>query len=132
MTHKYLYIEESGEQFTADSRIWIVRCSQVGAQNVRDYMYLVTHALRHGHYFAKWSPSVATFVQNLSKSVGFDVSQHFQMVSSRALVRSFRADLALPLDSKFLRQQERARKYLDLNYRIMSNLRAKSFASGKT
>lgn len=132
MTRKYLFIEESGAEVCATSRFFIVRCSQQGAQNLRDYLYLVAYATDHGHYFSLWSQDVAKFVQKISGSLGFDVSERFQMIRARDLVRALRASLNIPLDSNVLLNHDRMRKYLDLNYRVLARLRENPPACGNT
>ena len=64
MTHKYYYVS-AGQICDENTRIYIVTLGQ-SLQGRRDYEFLRTYAIQHGHYFEKISIESDIFILNQS------------------------------------------------------------------
>lgn len=122
MTHKYLYIE-AGAQIDATTHFFIVWLGN-SKQADRDYLYLVANATNHNHYFKLWSKEVDDFIVKVRESLHLN-SLPFQSVTARALVRSFKSSTSVMMDAKMLHNSDYQRRFLDTNYRIITNLKRK-------
>lgn len=119
MTHKYYYVS-AGAVCDANSKVYVVILGE-SVQGRRDYDFLLSYAIEHGHYFEKMSRESDIFITNLIDSLAeFDIQRRF--IPGHDLVKLLRQGLASPLDSRHLHSANYQLKMLDTSYRIISNL----------
>lgn len=121
MVHYYYYIE-AGTQVDNTSTIYNVTIGTC-QQAQRDFLFLTSHAVEHGHYFEIRSAASTDFVSRIRHSVdatGITIVQS----SARDLVRYFKGKAGLPLTPEQLKAAHRTRFATDIDYRISCNLAA--------
>lgn len=117
MTHYHYYIE-CGQVIDATTRIFKVGIGTT-RQADRDFLYLVSYAMSHGHYFHICDSVSSEFVLKLIGACREDgVLLTVENVTARVLVRSLKKQERVPLDVDTLRNDHHAKMFLDSNYRI--------------
>ena len=119
----YIYIE-AGAQIDGASRFFNVAIGTT-RQATRDYLFLVAHAVSHGFYFEPVSDISDAFLEKVAHSLSLTsiLDLGVQHVDARCLVRSLKAQVAMPLSAAQLANSDYQRMILDNNYRFMSELR---------
>lgn len=128
MTHYYYYVV-AGQVCDDTTQTYKVGIGY-SAQSQRDYDFLKSYALQHGHYFCALSAESDIFMRNLLDSLAeFDIK--LQHVKARSLVRLFKTSCAEPLNPSILSGKAYQLKQLDTSYRIISNLNRRAACSAK-
>lgn len=137
MTHYHYYIT-AGRQLDTTSKIYLVGVG-TSRQADRDYLFLLSHATTAGHYFELRNQDTTNFVTRVQNQLNDEAdAAHqphptMQMIKIRDLVRSIKAQVALPLTSCSLHNAHEIRNLIDGSYRAFSNLsRAASSAKRHT
>lgn len=121
MTSYHFYIE-CGQVIDATTRIFKVGIGTT-RQADRDYLYLVSYAMSHGHYFKICDRESSEFVLKLIGACREDgVLLTVETVTARNLVRSLKNQEKIPLDVDSLKNDHHAKMFLDSNYRIFYKL----------
>lgn len=129
MTHNYLLIV-AGPQLDDTTKFYKVGvgCSK---QANRDFLYLTALAAERNYYFKLWTQEVADFFHRVVKSI-YHIPDNVMMtipnydyVTARDIVRHFKEMDAISRSGQNLAQRDHFLKSLNLNYRIISNLRKK-------
>ena len=130
MTHYYYYVE-AGAVVDSTTTVYQVAVSQ-SKQGDRDYLFLLSYSVTHGHYFAVRSLESSKFIADLKDAYkGILLEPVVTSIKARDLVRNFKNQLRQPLNPASLSTNHHQRNLLDLNYRIFSNLnRTNSLPSG--
>ena len=115
MIHYHLYIS-AGRQIDNSAQFFKVAVGS-SAQANRDFLFLVAHAVDHGHYFALWSQREVEFCDRIARSLSLS-RLPFRRVTARDLVRSFKQGSSLPLSANLLHNAHRQNAQLNLDYRI--------------
>lgn len=123
MTHKYLYIREDGALLSETSPIYIVMIGTSSQAN-RDYLFLTSYAVEHGHFFQLWNRETAFFLSKIIEEYPNQGSRLIK-ISARQLVRNLKANLESPLTENQLRNQIHLQKVVDTYFRITSSINAK-------
>lgn len=123
MTHKYLYIQEDSNVLDENSPIYIVMVGATPQAN-RDYLFLTSHAVSHGHYFELWNRQTAIFVGKIIKSYP-DALSRIKKVSARQLVRHIKANTECPFSENQLHNSMHMQMTIDTYFRVTSNINAK-------
>lgn len=128
MKHYYYYVV-AGQVCDGTTQPYKVAIGH-SAQGQRDYDFLKSYALQHGHYFCDLSAESDIFMRNLLDSLTeFDIK--LQHVEARSLVRIFKSSCANPLNPSILSGRSYQLKQLDTSYRIISNLNRRAVCSAK-
>lgn len=121
MTHFYYYVE-AGAVVDSTTTVYRVAVSQ-SKQGDRDYLFLLSYSVTHGHYFAIDSLVSSNFISQLKRAyVGVLVEPVVRAITARELVRSFKNQLRQSFTPGSLSTNHDDLNYLNLNYRIISNL----------
>ena len=121
MTHFHFYIE-CGQVIDETTRIFKVGIGTT-RQADRDYLFLVSYAMSHGHYFHICDRESSEFVLKLIGAYREDdVQLAVENVTARVLVRSLKNQERIPLDVETLKNDHHAKMFLDSNYRIFYKL----------
>lgn len=121
MTHYHYYIE-SGQVIDETTRVFKVGIGTT-RQADRDFLFLVSYAMNHGHYFHICDSVSSEFVLKLIGACREDgVLLVVENVTARVLVRSLKKQERVPLDVDTLRNDHHAKMFLDSNYRIFYKL----------
>lgn len=124
MTHKYLYIDESGVQLGASTKFYVVSIG-TGKQANRDYLFLIAYSQDKGHFFERWKDGTAEFLNKCLLSCS-DITPHVTKINARDLVRNFKNNLSQSMSQNSILNDTHLKKMLDCSYRISSNLNAKN------
>lgn len=128
MVHYYYYVS-AGAQCDENTRIYKVAVG-TSKQCQRDYAFIMTYALEHGHYFEVVSSRSDDFVKRLRHSlVQFNVQ--LEWLSCRDLTALLRSAVSSPLSPNALHAAHQQRTTLNLTYRISSNLARRASAPAK-
>jgi len=125
MTHYYYFIMTPGGILDDQARLYIVGIGS-SKQADRDYLFLTAYAADNNCYFSSVSGTSDAFVHRCEQSIGYPLRMRSQRVSARSLVRSLKAGTDIPYSENQLRNVDHLRKFLSLNYRVISNLRKSS------
>lgn len=121
MTHYHYYIE-SGQVIDETTRVFKVGIGTT-RQADRDYLFLVSYAMSHGHFFHICDSESSEFVLKLIGACREDgVLLTVENVTARVLVRSLKNQERIPLDVDTLKNNHHAKMFLDSNYRIFYKL----------
>lgn len=122
----YIYIE-AGAQIDATSRFFNVAIGTT-KQATRDYLFLMAHSVSHGFYFEPVSDISDNFLEKIAHSLSFNsvLGLGVQHVDARCLVRSIKAQVAMPISAAQLTNGDYQRLMLNEDYRFMSELRRKN------
>lgn len=123
MTHYHIYIA-AGNVLDGSSKFFKVGIGASKQAN-RDYLFLLAHATDNGHFFEAWSDKVDEFLMKIRHSLGYHYLP-MEVVDARSLVRAIKSGTAIPLNQSHLHAADQQRKALDLNYRIITNLKRKT------
>lgn len=127
MKRYYLYID-AGQTLDESAKFFKVGVG-ISRQANSDFLYLTAHAVNYGHYFELWSDHVDDFLHKIANSFKHGENEfiadviNITMCSARDLVRHFKSSEALLNSQKNLIARDKFRKQINLNYRIISNLR---------
>lgn len=127
MKRYYLYID-AGQILDESARFFKVGVG-ISKQANSDFLYLTAHAVNYGHYFEVWSDQVNQFLEKIANSFNHGKNElisdvlNIRLVSARDLVRHYKSSEALLNSQKNLVARDKFRKEINLNYRIISNLR---------
>ncbi|MBQ8705332.1 MAG: hypothetical protein IJ548_03455 [Paludibacteraceae bacterium] len=125
MTHFHYFIKTPGRILDDQSRLYIVGVGS-SKQAGRDYLFLTAYAAEHECYFSPITGDADAFIHRCEQSIGYPLRMRSQRISARCLVRSLKAGSDIPYSADQLRNVDHLRKFLSLNYRIVSNLRQSS------
>lgn len=119
----YIYIE-AGALIDETSRFFNVAIGTT-KQATRDYLFLMAHSVSHGFYFEPVSVISDNFLEKIAQSLSFSsvLELGVQHVDARCLVRSIKANVAMPISAAQLTNADYQRLMLDKDYRFMSELR---------
>ena len=121
MTHYHYYIE-SGQVIDETTRVFKVGIGTT-RQADRDFLFLISYAMNHGHYFHICDSVSSEFVLKLIGACREDgMLLTVENVTARVLVRSLKKQERVPLDVDTLRNDHHAKMFLDSNYRIFYKL----------
>lgn len=120
MIHYHYYIE-AGAQLDENTRIYKVGVGS-SKQGRRDYLFLTAFAVEHGHYFEMVSDKTDDFVRRVTLSLG-GVLPSIKVLPAREMVRYLKGAGLPTLSNNALLSADSQRKVLNINYRIISNLR---------
>lgn len=123
MKHYFYYII-AGAQCDENTRLFKVGVG-TSKQGNRDYLFLAAFAVDHGHYFELVNDKTDDFVHRLTLSLG-GVLPSIMVLSSREMVRYLKGAGLPNLSNDKLLSNDAQLKVLDINYRIISNLRRRS------
>lgn len=124
MMHYYYFIV-AGREIDENTRFYKVRIGS-SKQAQRDFLYLTSYSVDHGHYFSILNDTSVEFVCKVQKSI------HLKEIpwiycDARDLVRALKKDVQLVEVSGVHKNADYQRKFLDINYRILSNIRGAAF-----
>lgn len=119
----YIYIE-AGALIDETSRFFNVAIGTT-KQATRDYLFLMAHSVSHGFFFEPVSVITDNFLEKIARSLSFNsvLELGVQHVDARCLVRSLKAQIAMPLSPAQLTNGDYQRLMLNEDYRFMSELR---------
>lgn len=120
MKHYYFYIE-AGREIDESARFYKVAVGS-SKQAQRDFLFLTSFSVEHGHYFALVSTESVEFLDKVRASQGLREID-FTYCDARDLVRTFKNNVQLMMEPSLMVNNDHQRKILNINYRIMSNLR---------
>ena len=120
MMHYYYFIV-AGREIDETTRFYKVRIGS-SKQAQRDFLYLTSYSVDNGHYFSLLTHESIDFVCKVQYSL------HIKEIpwiycDARDLVRAFKKDVQLIEESAAHKNADYQRRFLDTNYRILSNLR---------
>lgn len=117
----HVYIEACASIDSASRFYWVTVGNS--KQAMRDYLFLIAHAVSHGHFFERHSIEVAKFLTRVAASLGYSTVAElpFSQVDARELVRCIKKNEALPTGAapEKLHQLE----MLNSNYRFFVKCR---------
>lgn len=123
MTHFHYYII-AGAQCDENTRLFKVGVGS-SKQGQRDYLFLTAFSVEHGHYFELVSDKTDDFVRRVNLSLG-GILPSIMVLSSREMVRYLKGAGIPTLSNDKLLSNDAQLKVLDINYRIISNLRRRT------
>lgn len=124
MKHYYYYIE-AGREIDESARFYKVAVGS-SKQAQRDFLFLTSFSVNHGHYFALVNTASIEFLDKVRISQGLREID-FTYCDARDLVRSFKSNTQLMKEHSLMVNESHQRKILDINYRVISNLRGAAF-----
>ena len=128
MTHYYYYVIAGA--ICDDTTIIVKTSLGHSAQGRRDYLFLTAYSVQHGHYFEIVSAKSDAFVQNLLRSLSMSTDSVCHM-TGRELVRYLKYGYLPTLSCVQVKQADHQRRLLDLNYRVIMNLRRERVSPAK-
>lgn len=128
MNHYYYYVI-AGRECGSDTKILKISIGS-SLQGRRDFLFLTAYSVEHGHYFELVSDRSDEFISRLRQSLLADgVSMEY--CSGRSLVRLLKTGDRPTLSNAQLLSADAQLRALNIDYRIMSNLRRRDHSSAK-
>lgn len=128
MTRYYLYIN-CGTILDESARFYQVSCG-TSRQGRRDLQFLQNYAAHHGHYFAIRTTENEEFFRKCMRSAKSS-ERDFTPITARQLIRSLKDNTCELTQSVMTAAQHIFHMQLSIDYRIASNLAAKTKPSAK-
>lgn len=130
MKRKYLYIA-AGEKIDERTRFFVVWVGS-GKTAISDYLAVLSQSVSKGHYFEMWSTQVDTFLRRIDESLfGKRCSDHLlrinlEQIQVHTLAQVLKKNLPLPLQATISKESDYFRTQMDIDYRIMENLKRRT------
>lgn len=128
MTHYYHYIE--ADSSLNENTVFYMVGVGTSKQATRDYLFLIAYAAEHGHYFELFSSQSSGFVRKCKESLAPIIPQSVK-ITARDLVRMFKNNEHIAVNSPASPAQHFAMMQLDSNYRLFCNLTKRNLSYPK-
>ena len=126
MKHYYFYIL-AGREIDETANFYKVAVGQ-SKQAQRDFLFLTSFSVEHGDYFEICNTQSIEFVDRIRESLHVDMLDMIYC-DARDLVRAIKSDTSLAERQGTHMNADQMRRYLNVNYRIISNIRGRSHSN---